>query len=193
MPTLRHVVRVLGLRRSSLRRRVDVVNAWLTLFMAVLAILAPIAAVRAGAAYYQHGLHEMRLAQQGKTRVQAVLLEDTPAAVGPASLSEQTQVLARWQGPGGSVHIEKIFIVGGGQAGDKAPIWVDSAGNAVAAPLERQQVLSNSSAVGASSLLGIETALGLALFGVRRMVDRRRLAHWQLSWASIEPQWSRRR
>src|SRR4051812_44050579 len=109
---LRHAARSLGLRHNALRRRVDVVEAWVLVAVVVaLAVGCPLLGVYTGSRTYSTGVREARTAAQGLQQVDAVLLEDTTNYTPAANFStttDQIAVKARWTGPDAIVHEARV-------------------------------------------------------------------------------------
>jgi hypothetical protein len=194
---LSHAARSLGLRHNALRRRVDVVEAWLLVALVVaLAVACPLLGVYAGSRTYASEERGARVAAQGISRTDAVLLEDTASYTPAANFSatvDQILVKARWTGPDAIVHEGRITPTESGRAGAVVPVWVDRGGNAVIPPLTHEQVTEKAVGIGTSAVFGLAVLLtGLWLFA-RHAIHRRRMSYWHQAWAAVEPQWSGRR
>jgi hypothetical protein len=194
---LRHAARSLGLRHNALRRRVDVVEAWiLVAFLVALAVGCPLLGVYTGSRTYATGVREARTAAQGLQQVDAVLLEDTTNYTPAANFStttDQIAVKARWTGPDAIVHEARVTPTERGRAGTVVPVWIDAGGNAVDPPASAEQVIERSVGIGTSVVLGLATLLAALWLFARHAMHRRRMDYWHRGWAAIEPQWSGRR
>jgi hypothetical protein len=193
---LSRVTRSLGLRRHPLRRGTDVAEAWITVgLLAVLALAAPLLAWWAAGTAYDRGLQEAQVAQGERVQVNAVLMEDasTSTRVPYTVARDHVQVLARWYAPDSTVRVGQIVPNSVGRAGTVVRIWIDATGNVVPPPPGHQQVLGQAISIGVGTMLGIACGIGAVRLGVRRALDRRRMARWQLAWTQVEPQWSGRR
>jgi hypothetical protein len=189
--------RSLGLRPHPLRRGVDVVQAWLSL-TAVLALLlaAPLAAWAAGDTAYRSAMDAAREATRDRVRVDAVLLEDSftyTSATRTVTSAEQLQVEARWYGRDAAPHVGKIVPETEGRAGSHVPLWIDKAGNPVAPPLSEQQITERTLAIGFTTLLASAVLIAVLWLFCRHLLDRHRMALWEIAWAATEPRWSGRR
>ncbi|GAA3784066.1 Rv1733c family protein [Streptomyces chiangmaiensis] len=100
--THRTAVRCWRLRRNPLRRRSDVVEAWVVLIAWALAVVGGVLAGVVSASAVASGLARERAGQQ---KVSAVVTQDT-ADDGPARTLEFPQIRATvsWTAPDGSVH-----------------------------------------------------------------------------------------
>jgi hypothetical protein len=184
------LARKLGLDGNPLRRRTDKIAAWATaLLLAVFLIGAPLLSVaaigwagRAGAAD-QH-------AERSWHQVPALLLQAPPA---PArEVVGYSQAQARWTAPDGRTRTGQILVSTGLAAGRKVPLWVDAAGSPAGPPPTHRAAIT----IEATAAVVAATALGIVLLSLARagrwVLDRRRLADWEVTWASVGPQWTKR-
>jgi hypothetical protein len=189
------LARRIGLDRNPLRRRTDRVEAWLRLVLAfALAICGPVLVCWVGAVAYRSALAAAEHDRERLFAVDAVLMED---AVGLAYVRGEdgvwpVSVMARWTAPNGGQRTGKVVTETAGAAGSVVVIWTDARGDLV-------DTANSPSPSGAALGAGLATALGLAavyasvLLVIRRSLNRRRMASWQLEWAVVEPRWSSRR
>jgi hypothetical protein len=192
--TWTRVRRRLGFDHNQLRRRSDVIEAWIlpgaiALFLA----LSPLLAVAASAWVHDEYVAAQQ-AERSWHRVTAVLLQAVPGPLmsNNGANSWVTWTPARWT-ENGRTHVGQVPADAGSSAGGTVSVWLDSAGNVQAPPLTPRQVGDRvvlAAVIVISSLAGFLTVL--ALIG-RRVLDRRRLASWGTAWLSVGPQWSRRR
>lgn len=181
-------------RRNPLRRRSDLVRAWIAL-AAVTAILGavPVAAVAVGRA--AHG----SLSAAADTRaaslhlVTAVVERDAPRHPEPGSDEADLArypAPVRWTGPDGRVHRGETEVPAGVSAGTTVALWCDDRGRAVRAPMSPEEVRNRS--VGWAAVAGVSVAVaGAVVYAVvGRFLDRRRLAEWDAAWAAAAPRWS---
>lgn len=197
MRRVRALCRSLGLRRHPLRRRVNVVQAWLAVALfVVIAAATPVVAVATGESVYAHGVQDARTALRERVPVTATLLSDatntTPASE-VAVPHAQYAVNARWYDTRGVEHTGEITPDTGGTTGQVVPIWIDASGEPVAAPLRHTQIVQRAVGIASTSALAFAGILCLLYVAVRRGLDHRRLEGWQEAWASVEPVWTGRR
>jgi hypothetical protein len=193
MPTTTwmRIARRLGRGPNPLRRRSDVIEAWLVpaafvVFLALSPLVAGLAAmgVRADNAAAQH-------VQQSWHPVSAVLLR---AAPGPEFSDKGANTWtvwapARWTA-GGRHDTGNIPVPADSRAGSAQTVWLDSAGH-VRAPAMTAPELSG--AVGSAILLSVAAlaiVMGVAARIARWVLDRRRVASWETAWLSVGPRWS---
>ncbi|MEU6380764.1 hypothetical protein [Streptomyces sp. NPDC046909] len=170
-------------RSNPLRRRDDVLEAWIVLAVwAVIAVggtLAGIVTARAA-----DDTFDRQRAQ--RTPVSAVLLADTPKAT---SNAYRSSAKVRWTGQDGTTHTAKALVESGKKAGSRITLWTDPHGTLVTAPP------SPTGAAVEAALLGTSAALAAAglVFGagglVRWRLERRRIAQWGREWDLVGPQW----
>ncbi|MFD5814285.1 hypothetical protein [Streptomyces sp. NPDC127038] len=172
---------------NSLRRRDDIVEAWIVLAVwAVFAVGGSVAGlVTARAA------DETFAAQRAEREpVRAVVLHDVPLnapAIGGAYGRRTAAV--RWVASDGSTRTGRTEVDVGLKAGSRVTVWQDGHGRLATAPQ------SPAEAAVESDFLGVAAAAGLALpvFGagavVRWQLDRRRLDEWGREWDQVGPRW----
>lgn len=185
--------RRLGLDANPLRRRADLIAAWLLPgVLAALLVLGPLVAVGAdhwaatrNAAAWQE--------QQSWHRVQAVLLAGAPGPQFPdGGLNSWTVwTPARWT-CGGETHVASVPAVSDSPAGTTVTVWLDRAGN-VRQPLTPAAAEGRAATAACLSLLALALLLSAAALVTRAVLDRRRVAGWGAAWLSVGPQWSGRR
>jgi hypothetical protein len=178
---------------NPLRRTSDRVEAVLLAILIVAflsgAPLAAIAAGRAAAAGSMRAEH----AQAGAYRVAAVLLQHAPGKSHPMFQAPlEPTVPARWKAPDGTPRTGEIYAPVGAAAGSTVLVWTDRSGQLTASPLQQGDMVEDVAV--AASLATIAVAAVLAVFGLltRWVLDRRRLAAWDVRWRATGPQWTGR-
>jgi hypothetical protein len=184
------LARKLGLDGNPLRRRTDKIAARAAaLLLAVFLVGAPLLSVAAIGWAGRAGAADQR-AERSWHQVPAVLLQAPPA---PArELVGYSRVRARWTAPDGRARTGQIPVSTGLAAGQTVPLWVDGAGSPAGRPPPHRGAAASeaTAAVVAAAALGM-VLLCLAWAG-RWVLDRRRLADWGVTWASVGPQWTKR-
>jgi hypothetical protein len=184
------LARKLGLDGNPLRRRTDKIAAWAAaLLLTVFLIGAPLLSVVAIGWAGRAGAADQR-AERSWRQVPAVLLQAPPA---PArEVVGYSRVRARWTAPDGRMRTGQILVSTGLAAGRTVPLWVDAAGSPAGPPPTHRTAIATkaTAAVVAAAALGI-VLLSLARAG-QWVLDRRRLADWGVTWASVGPQWTKR-
>ncbi|MEU3987710.1 hypothetical protein OG301_03060 [Streptomyces platensis] len=176
-------------RRSPLRRRSDVAEAWLVLVTAVLIALgAPAAGLAAGHAV-EDGTGQER---QGRQSVSAVLTENPPSRIGvdvSGGVGARVHATVRWTAADGAARTGVTTVSPDLRAGDRTTAWLDRHGALVRDPVAPGQATGESIAVG--TVAG--TSVGLLLLGAQRtgraLLNRHRYAQWEREWAAEDPHW----
>ncbi|GAT80252.1 conserved hypothetical protein [Streptomyces sp. F-3] len=174
-------------RSNPLRRREDVVEAWIVLVMLVVAVLggALVGTVVTRAV-------DQDLAQQRADRhpVQAVLLTDTPSSTPGGSVRPTAKV--RWTAPDGTVQTGQAPVDEGLRAGTTITVWQDDRGVLVPSPPDPVEARVEAVLLGCGATL-VFVALVYAVTSLaRRRLDRRRYDRWAAEWALIGPLLDRR-
>ncbi|MFI8194417.1 hypothetical protein ACIF8T_37805 [Streptomyces sp. NPDC085946] len=181
-------------RRNPLRRRTDVLQAWIGLgVLLAVAAVGPVAAVLVGDAAHRH--YRDTAHHQARTRhpTTATLVRDAPRHPEPGSEEEKKTrypVEARFTTREGRIRTTRTEVRPGLPAGSPVRVWVTSGGEATGPPLTREQVRRRS--MGWALLTAIGVALtGAAAHGLAGLVLRRRnLADWDRAWARTAPRWT---
>jgi hypothetical protein len=153
----------------------------------VLAFLltAPLAMWLAGGAAYRASAHTEQVERSQRVAMQAVLLADAgPIAIG-FGVVPQVPVAARWTAPDGSPRTGVIVVAMSAPAGTAVSIWTDRAGNVVDPPREHEQTVLRASVAVMVAGSGLVLLLLAVRAGVRRAVDRRRMAGWDAEWSEL--------
>ncbi|KOV22398.1 hypothetical protein AB0420_25575 [Streptomyces caelestis] len=184
-------VRLWRWRRNPLRRRSDLVEAWLVLAALVLALLLGVFSGLTAAAAVDGSLAERR---ERTTPVTAVLAEDAAGLSAPVTENGDGGVWARvrWTASDGTDRTGRAEVDPGSRAGTKVTVWTDPAGRLVSAPPEGAEARFQS--VMAGTTVAVASG-GLVLLGgrlVRARLHLRRLAEWEEEWRRVEPSWRRR-
>ncbi|MER7489218.1 hypothetical protein ABTY20_25585 [Streptomyces sp. NPDC126497] len=184
-------VRLWRWRRNPLRRRSDLVEAWLLLAVLVLALLSGAFCGLAAASAVDGSLAERR---ERATPVPAVLTEDTAGLSAPVTQDGGGGVWAkvRWTAPDGADRTGRTEVDPGAPAGTEVTVWTDPAGRLVPAPPDGAEARFQTVMAGATVAVA---AGGVVLLGgwlVRARLRLRRLDEWEAEWCRVEPSWRRR-
>jgi hypothetical protein len=189
--TWSRLTRALGSDHNPLRRRYDLIAAWLgPAAVAVFLILGPL--VAAGAIIWAHAGNaaDSRAARQ-LHRVPAVVLRSVPGPMftdGGAN-TWLTWAPARWTA-GGRAHAGLIPAASGTSAGATVPVWLDHSGHVRTPPLTPAQAGNRVTVAAAAALAALAVVLaGIGLLG-RSVLNRRRIAAWEAEWRQVGPGWS---
>ncbi|MFE6828454.1 hypothetical protein [Streptomyces sp. NPDC057690] len=174
-------------RSNPLRRRDDIVEAWIVLAVwAVFAVGGTLAGLLTA-----HAADEVFDRQRSERQsVRAVLLDDVPlGAPAVGGTSDRRTTTVRWTAADGSTRTGRTLVDGGLEAGSGVTVWQDGRGRLTTAPP------STTEAAIESSFLGVAAAAGLAglVFGAgaaaRWRLDRRRVEEWGRQWDQVGPRW----
>jgi hypothetical protein len=185
------VTRRLGLDHNPLRRRTDVMEAWLVPAVIVtFLLLGPLLAGLAGLRVHAGDTAAQR-AQRAWRPAPAVLLQAVPGPMmsdnGDNSWLDWTK--ARWTYDG-RAHVGEIPARSGTRAGTTVRVWLDRSGNVQPPPLTAAAARQRITVAVSFTLASLALLLiGVALLA-RTLLDRRRLRDWEADWLSTGPQWS---
>lgn len=170
-------------RRSPLKRRSDVVEAWLVLCGWMLAIVGGLFGGRAAADTVERSAEEQRARSH---EVSAVLVQD--AKDSPANVTTDHRVWApvRWTAPDGTKHTEQARVAPKTRAGTKVTVWTDQRGALTSEPLSESEVLLHSITGGFLAGVGAGGVVLGSVWAVRLGLERRRLAQWAAEWERID-------
>ncbi|MFI5675673.1 Rv1733c family protein [Streptomyces cellulosae] len=178
-------------RSNPLRRRTDIVEAWIVL--AVWTVIA-LGGTLAGLATAHAAEESFTLLRRERHSVPAVLAESTSGAVptGEGTESGQVRAKVRWSASDGSTRTGRTMVDSGHRAGSKVVIWMNGQGQLTAEPP------AENAAAAEASLLGGGAALAFAglTFAAGRLaqwrLDQRRYEQWSREWETVGPQWGRK-
>lgn len=182
------------LRRNPLRRRTDLIHAWITvgLFLAVLAAL-PAAVFWAGDTAYRHHTATARHQKATWQHTPAVLVHDAPRHPEPGSYEAKKTLYpatVRFTDPHGRARTAKTDVAPALSAGSVVRVWVNAEGKITGPPLTTEQIRDR--AIGTALLAAMAVPLlGAAAYGyAHRRLERHNLAQWDTAWAETAPRWT---
>ncbi|WP_406731354.1 hypothetical protein [Streptomyces sp. NBC_01794] len=172
-------------RRNPLRRRSDVVEAWVVLVTSVvmaagMPLAGALSSVRVGSVLLQQ--------RQERHRTSAALTEDA-GDPGPGTYA-RTWAVVRWTASGDTVRTAGVRVAAGSRAGARTVIWTDGQGRLVSAPLTPGQTVALSAFAGMLAASGVALSLLAGRRAVRMGLDRHRAGQWERTWALTGPRWS---
>ncbi|OXS36673.1 Rv1733c family protein [Streptomyces sp. XY006] len=171
-------------RRNALKRRVDVVEAWVVLAGWVCALLGGAAGGLSAAAAVDRAVERQRAESR---RVSAVLVEDAPGP-SPARAASDQRVwgTVRWTAPDGSAHRNEARVPPRAPAGSTIPVWVDRRGDLTTAPVSDGEAWLHTALGGTlAGSFAAGTLLGAAWL-TRLCLDRHRMAAWDAEWERLD-------
>jgi hypothetical protein len=174
-------------RSNPLRRRDDVIEAWI-----VLAVWALVAAGGTLAGFVTaHAADEVFARQRAERRpVEAVLAADLPsAAAGAGRAAERISAKVRWTAPDGSSRTGLTLVDAGQQAGAEVTVWLDARGVLSTEPPNTTEAALEAAVLGTAAALATTGVVVGAGALTRRRLDRRRIDGWGREWDLVGPQW----
>jgi hypothetical protein len=190
--TWTRLTRRLGSDHNPLRRRSDLIEAWL-LPAAIVVFLALGPVVASVAIWLAHSDNAAtRQAQRSLDPVPGVVLEAAPGPMMSANGSNSwiVWVPARWTAAG-HLRAGEVPAISGTRAGSVVPVWLDHAGNVRMPPLTAAQARDRVIVAASAALAALAAALACVALVCRSRLNRARLVSWEASWRSVGPQWSR--
>ncbi|MET7575044.1 hypothetical protein ABZT04_42260 [Streptomyces sp. NPDC005492] len=177
-------IRLWRWRHNPLRRRSDVIDAWMVLVAWLLALAGGLLAGLTTASAVDHGLDRQRTERHA---VSAVLRERAPGRTS-ASAVDDSHVWAtvRWTAPDGSSHTGQARVHPGTRTGARVAVWIDGQGRLTSKPLAPGE--ASLQATWSGALVAVGTA-GAVLGGAqipRVFLERRQLGRWDEEWARID-------
>ncbi|KOV89492.1 hypothetical protein [Streptomyces sp. NRRL B-3648] len=179
-------------RRNPLKRRADVVEAWVVLGACLLTVLAGVLAGLVAAGSVEDGLARERAAwRPAVARVVTKAPGSSPPHRSHASAGERVWTKVRWTVPDGSAHTGQVRVEPGSGPGTPVTVWTDPQGRLVSRPTTASEAAFRATLIGI--LVGVSAAAvpfvgGLA---VRSRLERRRMDAWDIEWSRLGPQWGR--
>ncbi|MCI3275433.1 Rv1733c family protein [Streptomyces cylindrosporus] len=186
-------------RHNPLRRRSDLVEAWVALVALVLILVAaPVIGSLVGSVAQdalQQSVRDQRAARHQVTATVVRKLDRSPLDTDPETSSSRdlrSRVLADWTAPDGThQHGAALADLRSPHRGDHFRIWTDEHGHTVARPLDSATATTHAvlAGFGAAMLTAgfVEAARRTIVW---RMV-RRRYARWDQAWDKAGPDWGR--
>ncbi|MES4891811.1 hypothetical protein [Streptomyces sp. NPDC096012] len=178
-------------RRNPLKRRADVLEAWVVLGAWLLTVLAGVAAGLVADRSVEHGLARERAASRPAVARVVGRAPGPPHAHGRHASGERVWAEVRWTVAGGSARTGLVRVRPGSGAGSPVTVWTDPEGYLVSRPSSPAEAAFRAALIGC--LVGVSTAAVLFIGGLvlRGRLERRRMAAWDTEWARLGPQWGR--
>ncbi|MEU8690328.1 hypothetical protein [Streptomyces sp. NPDC048665] len=178
-------------RRNPLKRRADVVEAWVVLGTWLLTVVAGVLAGLAAAGAVEHGFARERAEWQPVVARVVGAARQTSSTHAHTSGEERVWAEVRWTVADGTAHTGQVRVGLGSKAGTPVTVWTDPQGRLVGRPTSASEAAFRGTLIG--GLVGTGAAAvplvgGLAL---RRRLERRRMDAWDTEWARFGPQWGR--
>ncbi|MEV0174714.1 hypothetical protein AB0I00_26785 [Streptomyces sp. NPDC050803] len=177
-------VRLWRWRRSPLRRRSDLVEAWVVLAGWAFALVGGLIAGLVAVGAVERAADQQR---ERSRQVSAVLMENAEDR-SPARVAADYRVWAkvRWTEPDGSTHTDDARVPPKTKAGSQVTVWTDGSGQVTAEPLSGGETQLHAVSGGVlAALCTAGTVLG-TVWVLRLWLERRRLEQWAVEWERID-------
>ncbi|MYS97143.1 hypothetical protein GTY58_08080 [Streptomyces sp. SID5469] len=177
-------------RRNQLRRRSDVLEAWVLFSAWTVTVLCGVLTGLAAAHSVEQGLARERAEWRP---VRALVAEDAPESSAAASSgADRVWAKVRWTTANGSTHSGQARVAAGSATGTPVTVWTDRDGLLVTKPVPPSEAQVRGVTVGL--LVGVSAAAGPFVGGrlVRGRLERRRMERWDEDWARFGPMWGRK-
>ncbi|MFJ7175981.1 hypothetical protein ACIQXA_06025 [Streptomyces massasporeus] len=176
-------------RRSPLRRREDVLEAWILLAAwLVTAVVGPVAGVLSARATVD------TLAQQRAERrpATAVVVDGASRSFVSGGVSvDHVIATVRWTAADGTSHTGRTQVDSGSKAGERVAVWTDREERLTTPPQTAGQAGIEAAFMGAASFFGVAAAAAAGFYGSRVALDRRRSRAWDAEWQRQGTWWGR--
>lgn len=179
-------------RRNPLRRRSDVVEAWIVLAAWTAATAGAVAVGTVGAQAAQRVVNEDRA---GRRPVSAVVVKTVPGSgrdVVTGVRYDRVLATVRWSDGKGTVRTGTVDVKATAKPGSGVQAWTDGHGRLVPAPVNAGEAATRVVLAGT----GVGLATGLTVLGggrlVRLRVQRRATERWGAEWDRVGREWGHR-
>ncbi|GAA3863716.1 Rv1733c family protein [Streptomyces sedi] len=181
-------------RRNPLRRRADLVQAWVGLLLAsTVAVAAPLVAWTVGFSVHE-ALTAAARREAGEGRhLEAALVADAPRHPEPGSAeARETRYPAevRYTAPDGTVRTGTAEVPPGLAAGARTRIWVNGEGHVAEPPMTEDAIRYRAVGWGAAGGGAVAVTGRGAYAATACLLDRRRAAAWDEAWRRASARWT---
>lgn len=192
-------------RRNALRRRSDVVEAWLGVVTVLLFCAAPLAGWWAGQSVDRALQRVARVQRAERSLVPAGVVRDSAApggsrgAAAGSDAAEAAEAAAgrggeqklRWTAPDRSAHTAEVPVSLEVWRGDRLLLWTDRRGELVPPPLDDATAATHAALAGVSTGFAAAGAVLMSRQLVMWRLMRRRMDCWEREWARAGQDWGR--
>ncbi|MGW3413131.1 Rv1733c family protein [Streptomyces sp. NPDC000888] len=177
-------------RRDPLRRRSDVIEAWVVLAGWALALMIGLLAGLNAADAVERAADRQRAESRA---VSAALTEDAKDKV-PARVVSDHRVWAtvRWTAPDGSTRTDEARVPPQTRAGSPVTVWIDKNGNLTSEPPTDGEARLNATLGGVVTAAGASGAVWGAAWVSRLYLNRCRMRQWAAEWEHVGTRWGRK-
>ncbi|MGI5198356.1 Rv1733c family protein [Streptomyces sp. CA-288835] len=191
MARTRHTtVRLWRWRSNPLRRRVDVVEAWLLLGAWLIALVGGLIAGLAAAEAVSRSVDRQR---EERRPVTAVLAENAPERSPTESVGDDlVWATVRWKTPDGNARTGEAQVKPEAKKGTRTTVWTDRDGTLMPQPLNEAEAVLQAVSAGLLAATGAGGAVWLTAWTVRGRLDQRRMREWDAEWERADMRWGGR-
>lgn len=177
-------------RHNPLRRRRDVIEAWVLLGAWMLAVFGGLAI---GFVAADAGLQSFDRLRVERHAVSAVLTQDAKDATSPASVDgDRVWTMARWHALDGSLHTGQTSAEEDARAGDHVTVWTDYRGAHVSAPPSHGEALMQAALLGGLTAGAVGGVVGAVAHVVWGRLMERHMEQWAVAWELADLRWGGR-
>ncbi|WP_328557045.1 Rv1733c family protein [Streptomyces sp. NBC_00358] len=175
-------------RRNPLRRRSDVLEAWIMLAAWALTVLGGAVTGLVTIRSVEHGLAQQRAQWHA---VPARLAEEVPDTRATESGGRFVWTKVRWSAPDGTPRSGQVRVYAGTSADTPVLVWTDPRGHLVNRPTTVAMARLRAVLVGTFAGAGAAGVPYMAGRRLRDRLERRRMQRWDEEWERIGPLWGR--
>ncbi|MFI9155798.1 hypothetical protein [Streptomyces sp. NPDC053367] len=174
-------------RTNPLRRRDDLVEAWVVLAVWLIALVGGIVTGALVARAADASFAEQRAE---RTPVRAVVLADAPSD-GPhaGTVADRVRAKVRWTAPDGTTRTGVALVERGHRTGSAVVVWQDARGTLAPEPPTSAEASVEAGLLGGAAAIAFSGTVVGAGAVVRWRLDRRRLDLWGREWELVGPRW----
>ncbi|WP_246568001.1 Rv1733c family protein [Streptomyces flaveus] len=188
--TRRTTVRLWRWRSNPLRRRVDVVEAWVVLGAWLFALVGGLIAGLAAAEVVSRSVDRQR---EERREVTAVLTENAPERSATRTVGgDRVWATVRWKTPDGTARTGEAQVRPEAEKGTRTPIWTDRHGTLMTKPLNEAEAVLQAVSAGLLAATGAGCVVWLAAWTVCVRLDGRRMRDWDAEWERADLRWGGR-
>lgn len=184
-------LRLLGLGRNPLRRRVDRVESGVIIGVLVGALLAIPVAAGLGTSVREQADRTAAERRAQLRLVDARTVENTADIVPSTPGQVTSQVRVVWYDAAGLPREGRAEVLIGTRAGTALTVWLDRNGTVARAPRESADSVALGVAAGFALLMVAWPLLWGGYRLARLSLDRRRAQEWEREWKLVSPRWTR--
>ncbi|MET7480398.1 hypothetical protein ABZT17_39520 [Streptomyces sp. NPDC005648] len=174
-------------RNNPLRRRSDVLEAWIVLVAWTFAVVVAAVAGILGARLAEHAAQRDRAS---RTRASAVLVGVVPGGtrdVVGGVRHDRVLATVRWRDARGAVRTGTTEVKPALRAGSTVPVWTDGHGRLVSPPAGPTETVTRAVLAGAGAGLAAGLLVLSGGYLVRLRVERRDVERWGTEWDRTDP------